>query len=208
MKKLIFFRHAESETNIGGISKPNAEIEITAKGKQQAQTLAEQFNLTPKHIFTSSFLRTQQTAEPLAKKLQLTPTALDCLNEFNTFDYQLIKGLTGAQRLPLTLGYWRAADPDLRNGEHSQSLNEFNQQVLSAINIVRELPEESVIFGHGMWFSLFAWHALGLAPLCFEQTHMQAYFKFHRVFPVTNTAGFEILVDEKSTAIYVRKLNF
>ncbi|MFT0214013.1 histidine phosphatase family protein [Pseudomonas sp. F1_0610] len=206
MKKIVFFRHAQSVANIGGVSQPNAEIELTAFGHQQALSLVDQNIIKPDAIFTSAFLRTQQTAAPLAKKYQLTAESLACLNEFNIFDFDLIKDLNGQQRLPLTLAYWRAADPDKKHGANAQSFNEFNQQVIAAIPSIRQLPSNSVIFGHGMWFSLFAWHVLVDSTKRFNTLQLRSFFKFQRAFPVSNLAAFELLIDSGSTAIYLRQL--
>lgn len=208
MKKIIFFRHAQSEANAGGVSKPNAEIQLTSVGQQQAALLASKYCNKPTAIFTSTFLRTQQTAAPLADKYHQTPKALACLNEFNTFDFELIKGLDGQQRLPLTLAYWREANPDKKHGANAQSFNDFNYQVIEAIQTIQKLPHNSVIFGHGMWFSLFAWHVLVDSTKHFDTIQLRAFFKFQRALPVLNAAAFELLIDDSQNTIFVRQFSF
>ena len=50
MKKIIFARHAESEANAGGLSKPNEIVALTEKGLVQAQLLADEWLEKPSQI--------------------------------------------------------------------------------------------------------------------------------------------------------------
>jgi phosphohistidine phosphatase SixA len=64
-------RHAEKETA------PPEDPPLTAAGKERAQTLMRMLGGTGiKTIYTSQFLRTRQTAEPLAQQLGIDVTAL------------------------------------------------------------------------------------------------------------------------------------
>lgn len=156
---IIFVRHAGSETNIGGVSKPNKNISLSSKGQIQARELAEKIHSRPVCVFISEYVRTLQTARPVLKKFDLQATVLPCLNEFNAFSYDRIEGMTGQQRLPLTRRYWRDCDPDIRHGEGAQSFNDFCDQVREFMTMLerKEIPDGSLIFGHGMWLSVFMW---------------------------------------------------
>lgn len=177
---VIFIRHAQSETNIGGISKPNAQIRLSPLGEIQAQELTDHIQTKPSHIFVSEYIRTHQTAAPLLKKFDLQATVLPCLNEFNAYGYEEVKGLTGAQRLPLTRRYWRECDPDSTHGEGSQSFNEFCQQVMHFIALLEEgsIPDGSIVFGHGMWFSVFSWLQKNAIKSLVNQEQMADFFKY------------------------------
>jgi phosphohistidine phosphatase SixA len=64
-------RHAEKEAT------PPEDPPLTEAGKQRAQTLKQTLaGAGIKTIYTSQFLRTRQTAEPLAKQLGIEVTAL------------------------------------------------------------------------------------------------------------------------------------
>lgn len=64
-------RHAEKETT------PPEDPPLTAAGQERAQTLMRTLAGTGiKTIYTSQFLRTRQTAEPLAKQLGVDVTVL------------------------------------------------------------------------------------------------------------------------------------
>jgi phosphohistidine phosphatase SixA len=50
---------------------------LTPKGKEQAQALAQLLSdANIKHIFTTELIRTKETAEPLARKINVTPVVV------------------------------------------------------------------------------------------------------------------------------------
>lgn len=203
MKKIIFVRHAQSEANAGGVSKPNASIELTEKGLGQAQLLADEWLEEPSQIYVSEFIRTTQTAMPLMEKYGITPISLAGLNEFNTFGYEFVKGLTGQQRLPLTLAYWKTSDPDARCGETGQTYNEFCAQVDNFIPTLFTLEDHSAIVGHGMWMTQLMWQSLGFGSRISDASTMKAFMKFHMALHIGNTQKFNLyLTDDK---VFVQK---
>ncbi|WP_241576042.1 histidine phosphatase family protein [Rosenbergiella collisarenosi] len=156
---ITFIRHAQSEANVGGVSKPNSTIELSPVGQQQALELATQFSQKPTQVYVSEFIRTHQTAAPILDKFSLQSVILPCLNEFNVFGFDIVEGMTGAQRLPLAKRYWKACDPDANFGQGGQSFNEFCSQVRDFISLFTqgEIVDHSLVFGHGVWFSVFSW---------------------------------------------------
>lgn len=206
MKTIYFYRHAQSQANAGGVSQLNANIALSDMGHQQAQQLAVNHQYPQGPIFTSAFLRTAQTAQPLLDKWQQSSETLPLLNEFETFDLSLIEGLTGEQRTPLTQAYWQAANPNQRNGANAQTLNEFNQQVLAFVPTVLSLPNHSVVFGHGMWFALFMWHSLGLGQESMNSDNMRAFDKFRQAMPIGNASCHELICLPEKPWVYVRAL--
>ncbi|MBI0113524.1 histidine phosphatase family protein [Gilliamella apicola] len=193
MKNIYFIRHAQSEANTGGITKPNKEINLTADGMLQAKKIAQNFDVIPTEIFTSEYYRTQQTAAPLLQKHHLSATVLPCLNEFNTLCHKAINGLNGEERLPITIKYWQDSIPDLRHGETAQTFNEFYQQVSSFNKEIKHIPNNSVIFGHGMWLALYIWQQLGFSNKCERATEMQLFRKFQLGLPIPNTALYHFI---------------
>ena len=193
MKKITFIRHGESAANAGGISQPNANIPLTERGIQQAQMIADQWQDSPSQVYVSEFIRTKQTAQPLLDKYHLQPITLAGLNEFNTFGYEIVAGMTGAERTPLTLKYWKEADPDARYGESGQTYREFCQQVADFIPILCSLEEQSIIYGHGMWIRQLIWQSLGMGDIKnIRPKEMKKFIKFALSLTVSNTAIFDI----------------
>src|ERR1051325_8952590 len=69
-KTIILVRHAERQDT-------SADSALSAAGLARSQKLAEMFaSAGIKAIYTSQFLRTKQTAEPLAKQLGITLTVV------------------------------------------------------------------------------------------------------------------------------------
>ena len=203
MKKIIFARHAESEANAGGISKPNEIVELTEAGLAQAQLLADEWPEQPSQIYVSKFIRTTQTATPLMQKYNMEPVEFAGLNEFNTFGYEFVEGLTGEERLPLAIAYWEEADPDARRGETGQTYNEFCAQVEDFIPTLFTLENNSAIVGHGLWITQLMWQILGFGSRVSDSQSMKAYMKFHMALHVGNTQKFNLyLTDDK---VFVQK---
>ncbi|WP_077927244.1 histidine phosphatase family protein [Wohlfahrtiimonas populi] len=203
MKKIIFARHAESEANAGGISKPNETVELTETGLVQAQLLADEWLEKPSKIYVSKFIRTTQTAIPLMQKYDMKPLQFSGLNEFNTFGYEFVEGLTGEERLPLAIAYWEEADPNARRGETGQTYNEFCAQVEDFIPTLFTLENNSAIVGHGLWITQLMWQTLGFGSRVSDSQSMKAYMKFHMALHVGNTQKFNLyLTDYK---VFVQK---
>lgn len=73
---IFFVRHCEAASNAEEILAGQMEFPLTERGKEQAAHIAEKFSLrvdTINYLFTSPQIRTQQTAEPFAKLLDLVP---------------------------------------------------------------------------------------------------------------------------------------
>lgn len=82
MGRLYLIRHGETDSNKSYRFQGQTDIELNAKGKAQAQLLAEHFkDIKLDKIYCSSLLRARQTAEPLAKTHGLELTAVDDIKE-------------------------------------------------------------------------------------------------------------------------------
>lgn len=190
MKTLTFIRHGESTANAGGITMAHDAIPLSALGKVQAQVLATVLDLQPRQIVVSAFLRTQETAQPFCDKVSMSPVIDSALNEFSCIDPALIQGMIGEQRRPIAEAYWQAADPDQRLGEQADTFHEFEQRVAAFIPALDQLPDNTLLFGHGIWFALLTWKLLG-----FNARHpqgMKAFRRFRTGFPMPNTAIYRL----------------
>lgn len=187
-KTLYLIRHAESEANAGGLSRPEALICLTERGQQQARLLAE-FLLTlprPPQCWCSAFGRTYETAQPFiqATGLPLQPQPL--LNEFSCLDFDQIADMSGHERRPLLLAYWQNADPAVKTGQ-ADSFEEFSQRVAAARQWLRQVPDGSFLFTHGIWIGQLMWQAENLTrddPV----ENMMAFRQWQLALTMPNTA--------------------
>jgi len=90
MPIFLLIRHGESEFNKKlHIAGRLPGIHLTKKGQQQAQSLVDTLSKAPiTAIYSSPLERTMETAQPLAKALQLDITPLPELLETNCGDWQ------------------------------------------------------------------------------------------------------------------------
>ena len=174
MKTLYLIRHAQSEANAGGISKPERDIALSPLGREQAQALVARLP-TSKHVYTSELRRTHETAAPYCRAHGITPQTLPLLNEFSCLAFALIRGMDGTARRPLADAYWQRADPLECTGAGADSL----------------------LFGHGIWIGLLAWRLLGFRAE--SSADMSAFRRFQSGLPMPNTAVWQLQGDRADT---------
>lgn len=166
MKKLYLVRHGQSTTNAGGEMKANAEIELTQLGHEQARGVAGWIQDTLGEdiisIRVSSYIRTQQTAQPLLDLMGVEPTCVDGLQEFNFLSLAKTKNVSFARRLEMVDEYWATQNPEEPHGEDAESFHHFYNRVARVLEQFKTLPEGNhVVFTHGFWISMVAWQLLG-----------------------------------------------
>lgn len=189
MKTIYFIRHAQSLANTGAVSQPERDIPLSDLGRQQAAQLA--FRLPEsENVFVSEMKRTHETALPYCQKHGLQIKVLPCLNEFSCLDFELIRGMTGEQRRPLAQAYWQRANPHERTGQSADTFAEFVQRVDEFLAQWHTLPENSMVFGHGIWLGLLAWQALGFQAATSAQ--MAAFRAFQTHLPTPNAGVWRI----------------
>jgi alpha-ribazole phosphatase len=190
MKCLTFIRHGESVANAGGITMPDREIPLSERGWRQAQALAETLELEPSTILVSRLLRAQQTAAPFCQRVGMRPVENPLLDEFAVIDPDLIEGLDGAQRRPFTQAYWQDPDPHRRLGQAADTFAEFSRRVEDFLEGLAALPDATVVFGHGIWFSLLTWRLQGHRAEDAED--MRCFRRFQLSAPIPNGAVFRL----------------
>lgn len=169
---LYFIRHGESVSNVGGMTMEHGSIPLSDKGKHQAQVVAETLSVVPSQVLVSGLIRSQQTAQPFCDKHQVNYQVNPLLNEVHAISHELIDGMTGEQRSPIAQAYWMEGDVNKRMGEHADTFNEFRERVDGFIGAMVDLPDNTVIFGHGIWFGLLMWRLMG-----FEAHDKQVYWR-------------------------------
>jgi broad specificity phosphatase PhoE len=192
IKTLHLIRHGESLSNIGGVTMENAVVPMTPLGHTQARALAALLPPDPAGVWTSPFLRAQETARPYGERTGHALQTLPLLHEFETIDPDLLQGMTGAQRKPISDAYWQDCDPDRRMGARAETFREFAQRVQAFCDRdLPTLPDGAVLFGHGMWMGLLAWKLLGFSAD--DSIGMRAFRRFQALgLPMPNGAVYRL----------------
>ena len=170
---------------------PNAQIPLTEKGYEQAKLVAEMLPVDTSMILCSEFLRTQQPASYYAEKLNMSIETEPWLNEFNTLCHTRIAGLNGEQRKLITDKYWSDADPNRVMGQTAESFFQFGLRVHQFLDyMLHDLPDKTVIFGHGMWFAMLNWKILGFNS--YDVWSMRAFRCYQIGMPMLNCFSYQI----------------
>lgn len=185
MKQIYLVRHAESLANAGGKSIPDRDIPLSELGNTQAQSLIQRLPKT-NQVFTSDFLRTQQTAAPYLAHHGLTAKPLSCLNEFSYLPFAIIDGLNADQRRPISQQFWQQADPQLQLSPNVDSFSLFNQRIDDFLAFAKQAEDNCICFTHGIWLSLLIWRLLGFSANTSQE--MQQFYAWQKTLPMENTA--------------------
>jgi broad specificity phosphatase PhoE len=138
-----FVRHGQSVANAGGYPAGRLDSPLTEQGRAEAEALREKIASLvpgPRHIFTSSLARAQDTASILNRDLGLPVTIEQDLCEQDYGSFQ------GQPKGPLIEQYgpgWFAAPPG------GESFLSFRDRVMSAIDRMLTRTEWPLLVGHG-----------------------------------------------------------
>jgi broad specificity phosphatase PhoE len=88
--RILLIRHAESTANSSGIlSTTQPGPELTSRGRQQAEALADALRDVPLDgLYASTLRRTQLTAEPLSRATGLPVTVIEGIHEIEAGDLE------------------------------------------------------------------------------------------------------------------------
>lgn len=143
-------RHGESEANAGLRTESPSTIPLTAKGREQALALAQQFSAAPGLIVVSSFIRTQQTAQPLSARFPGVPVEVWPVHEFTYLNPELYRGTTETQRGIFAQDYWQRCDPHWNDGGGAESFADLIARIdVTLCRLQHEMRADITIFTHG-----------------------------------------------------------
>ncbi|UOO89211.1 histidine phosphatase family protein [Vitreoscilla massiliensis] len=189
LQTLYLIRYGESTANVGGAAVLDKLIELTARGQEQAQTLLQR--LDGQHttaVYTSEMRRTQQTAQAMCERWQLSAQVLPCLNEMCPLDFDRIAHVSVEERRRLAKEYWLQAACDYQDGPLADSFTQFDARVDAFLQLAPSLPNHSMLFTHGIWIGLLAWKLMGFAV-----TDVASKTKFRQ---------FQTAMNMKNTVVY------
>ncbi len=153
--KFYFVRHGESEANLlAEFSNGLGKHGLTEKGRQQALSLAHTLRgAAITRIFASPILRAVQTAEILARELQVPAIPTDALAEY---DVGVLEGRADAASWQV---YWQVAEAWLVRHEWDQRIEggeSFDDIRRRFVPFIERLAQEQrsaaggiVLVGHG-----------------------------------------------------------
>ena len=161
MATIWLIRHGESVSNAGGITKSYYENPLTEKGQQQVLKLGKRFSsLHPTKIIHSSYLRAQQTSQPIRERHPNVPVETWPIHEFRLISPRLYEGFSANDRASHRITYWEHLDPDYRDHEESESFIESLERVKQFKHrCEKEFKQDDnvVIIGHGLFYRAFLW---------------------------------------------------
>ncbi|SUO95915.1 Uncharacterised protein [Suttonella ornithocola] len=121
-------------------------------------------------------------------RFKLTPTIRPELNEFSPLGLSVLEGMNGRQRAEAYEHYWTTATPEAQIGDDGEAFASLNERIETFLSRLEDYPNESVIFGHGIWIKVLAWKLLGF-PI-HEQADMIKLRRFQHAFPTPNCGVF------------------
>lgn len=200
MKKVWFIRHGESEANVGNKTETTRDVLLTTTGHLQAQILPSLFEVTPKLIVTSPYLRTKQTASYTMLKFNQVAHEEWPVEEFTYLDQNKWANTTIAERESGRTEYWDIMDPDHFDGPLTESFRHLLFRVEIVLEQIKNSTENFIpIFTHGqfmktVWWVLFEEILTGKPyepPSCDKET-MKNIYKFFNTTNIPNTAILEL----------------
>jgi 2,3-bisphosphoglycerate-dependent phosphoglycerate mutase len=94
-RTFILLRHAEKDTSTAGSAQMTADPPLTAKGKERAARLLQELKAyQPDAIYSTNYIRTRSTVQPLAEKFGMNIETYDPKN-LKAFAESLLAGKAG-----------------------------------------------------------------------------------------------------------------
>jgi broad specificity phosphatase PhoE len=151
-------RHGESEANAGGRTSKPADIELTDKGREQAELMAEQFDKPPELVVTSSFARALRTAEPLIRKYPAARVEQWPVHEFTYLSPGRCLKTTIDERMPMVKEYWKKCDPFYLDGAGAETFEGFMGRARQAIERLKNTRARfAALISHQQFLTAVLW---------------------------------------------------
>jgi len=195
------FRHGESATNAGQTTDDPASIPLTDVGRQQAQAIADRFDIEPDRLVSSPFLRAQQTAAPTKSRFRSIDFELWPIHEFTYLSPARCAGTSVTQRRPWAQAYWDDADPQKVDGAGAESFATFIGRVSATKARFEQLHDAGLrsiaLFGHGQFFQALRW-LIQNPQRHIDSQAMRIFRELDVVSPIANGSGFACAFDGRT----------
>jgi len=189
--RVFLVRHGQSVANAGGIPDDHITNPLTELGQAQAKSFAEGFSCSPTLFVRSSFLRAQQTSEPLLKIFPEVPVEEWPIHEFTYLEPTRHNGTAEEQQMPHIREYWERGDPAYIDGPNAESFSLFLDRARAAIKRLTQIPPGNcvVVFTHGLLMQ--AIRLLLLFPDATDMELMSNFRRFHATNFISNLDSLE-----------------
>jgi broad specificity phosphatase PhoE len=164
MSNVWFIRHAECIANVGEATKTADEAQLTSKGWQEADCVADYLLNTSRgeltRIISSHYRRALQTARPTRNYFEraIFETELP-VHEFDYLALSSNVSTTSADRSPLVKKFWQQCSPIYRHEKKAESFRDFIGRVESVLNKLQGYEEDQliVVFSHHQFIQAVRW---------------------------------------------------
>lgn len=180
-------RHGESVANAGLATFDYGAIDLTARGRMQADAIAAACSETPKWIGLSPYLRAKRTAEPLLAKYPATQIIELDVQEFTYLASGKCVGMDAAKRQPLVDEYWRRREKDYCDGDGAESFASFWRRVSKFLRDTGQRDGFGIVYTHEQFIrgALLATMYPGIEPTA---KLMNQFFALREALPIPNGA--------------------
>ena len=145
--QLILIRHGESAGNAGLRTADHRTIPLTERGREQAEALAQTWEVTPDVIYLSPFQRAQDTAQPTIQRFpRARLRTSDDLQEFTYLSPATCVNTTKDERRPRVDAYWARLDPTYVDGADAESFAQLAERTHHFLQEIRSLTKTSTVF--------------------------------------------------------------
>jgi len=150
--RLLLIRHGQTSANVAGeldTAPPGAEL--TALGRRQAAAVAEVLTEPLRAVHASPLVRTQQSAEPLARAQGLTVDVRPGLEEVWAGDLEMASDRESVETYLGTLATWMRGDLDLRmpGGHDGHAFVERYDAAVRGLCRGHGADDAVAVFSHG-----------------------------------------------------------
>ena len=146
MRRLIVWRHGETEHNVGGIWQGQLDTDLSERGEQQAMEAGSALaRIGPTRIVSSDLRRAAHTAAALGDVAGLRVEYDDRFREIDVGTWQgMTQGDVAAQYPDVVDALSRGED--IVRGDHGESVAHVEDRVLAAArDLLADLPEAGVL---------------------------------------------------------------
>jgi probable phosphoglycerate mutase len=158
MPTVWLIRHAESAANAGLPTLNPGDIELTEKGWQQAEQIAQVFTVQPGLVVTSPYMRTKQTALPTLLRFPGSRQEEWPVHEFTYLSTSDRHYTTTHDRRPLVQAFWKRCDPTYVDGAGAESFMSFMRRARDIIERLKQHPERFIaVFSHEQFIHAILW---------------------------------------------------
>jgi broad specificity phosphatase PhoE len=161
MPIVLLIRHGESHANAGLPTAHPQTVKLTKKGLEQVESIPhtlKKYNLLPGLIVTSSYVRSQQTAEPTISTFPSVPVVEWPVHEFTYLSSWHATHSTVHERRVLVNEYWDNSDPTYIDAPGSESFEQFIARAAEVMAWLKQAkPNIIAVFSHEQFICALLW---------------------------------------------------